>query len=233
MTGGAGFIGSNFVHHLVAHTDAEVTVLDKLTYAASRESLDGAARGPRRAGRRRRRRRRRGRPAGRRARRGRALRRRVAQRQLAQRPQPVHPDQPRRHVHDPRGGPQGRHPAAPRLHRRGLRRPRARRPQALHRGHAVQPEQPVLRLQGRLRPPGPRLGAQLRRAGDDLELLQQLRALAAHREVHPAPDHQRDRRRPRPSCTATGSTSATGSTPTTTPARSGRSSTRAGSARPT
>jgi dTDP-glucose 4,6-dehydratase len=41
VTGGAGFIGSNFVHHLVHHTDAEVTVLDKLTYAASRESLDG------------------------------------------------------------------------------------------------------------------------------------------------------------------------------------------------
>src|SRR3954467_4786847 len=39
VTGGAGFIGSNFVHHVVAHTDARVTVLDKLTYAASRESL--------------------------------------------------------------------------------------------------------------------------------------------------------------------------------------------------
>ena len=72
----------------------------------------------------------------------------------------------------------------------------ARRPEALHRGHAVQPVQPLLRVQGRLRPPGPRVGAQLRRAGDDLQLLQQLRPLAAHREVHPAPDHQRDRRRP-------------------------------------
>ena len=41
VTGGAGFIGSNFVHHLVAHTDASVTVLDKLTYAASEESLRG------------------------------------------------------------------------------------------------------------------------------------------------------------------------------------------------
>ncbi|MCD4533765.1 dTDP-glucose 4,6-dehydratase [Nocardioides sp. cx-169] len=41
VTGGAGFIGSNFVHHLVRETDARVTVLDKLTYAASRESLEG------------------------------------------------------------------------------------------------------------------------------------------------------------------------------------------------
>jgi dTDP-glucose 4,6-dehydratase len=41
VTGGAGFIGSNFVHHLVRETDATVTVLDKLTYAASRESLEG------------------------------------------------------------------------------------------------------------------------------------------------------------------------------------------------
>ena len=41
VTGGAGFIGSNFVHHLVEHTDVRVTVLDKLTYAASRESLAG------------------------------------------------------------------------------------------------------------------------------------------------------------------------------------------------
>ncbi|CUR55436.1 dTDP-D-glucose 4,6-dehydratase [metagenome] len=40
VTGGAGFIGANFVHHLITHTDVRVTVLDKLTYAASRESLD-------------------------------------------------------------------------------------------------------------------------------------------------------------------------------------------------
>src|SRR3546814_20588408 len=41
VTGGAGFIGSNFVLHVVAHTDARVTVLDKMTYAASREALAG------------------------------------------------------------------------------------------------------------------------------------------------------------------------------------------------
>lgn len=41
VTGGAGFIGSNFVHHVVEHTDHHVTVLDKLTYAGNRHSLDG------------------------------------------------------------------------------------------------------------------------------------------------------------------------------------------------
>jgi dTDP-glucose 4,6-dehydratase len=41
VTGGAGFIGSNFVHHLVAHTDHTVTVLDKLTYAGNAASLEG------------------------------------------------------------------------------------------------------------------------------------------------------------------------------------------------
>jgi dTDP-glucose 4,6-dehydratase len=41
VTGGAGFIGSNFVHHVVEHTDHTVTVLDKLTYAGNLASLDG------------------------------------------------------------------------------------------------------------------------------------------------------------------------------------------------
>lgn len=39
VTGGAGFIGSNFVHYLVEHTDHTVDVLDKLTYAGNRASL--------------------------------------------------------------------------------------------------------------------------------------------------------------------------------------------------
>jgi dTDP-glucose 4,6-dehydratase len=39
VTGGAGFIGANFVEHVVAHSSARITVLDKLTYAASPESL--------------------------------------------------------------------------------------------------------------------------------------------------------------------------------------------------
>lgn len=41
VTGGAGFIGSNFVHYLMEHTDVSVTVLDKMTYAGNRASLEG------------------------------------------------------------------------------------------------------------------------------------------------------------------------------------------------
>lgn len=44
VTGGAGFIGANFVHQTVAErTDAEVTVLDALTYAGNKSSLDSIA----------------------------------------------------------------------------------------------------------------------------------------------------------------------------------------------
>ena len=40
VTGGAGFIGSNFVRHaLEAHTDWRITTLDKLTYAGRTETL--------------------------------------------------------------------------------------------------------------------------------------------------------------------------------------------------
>jgi len=40
VTGGAGFIGANFVHHTVReHPDAQVTVLDALTYAGNEASL--------------------------------------------------------------------------------------------------------------------------------------------------------------------------------------------------
>ncbi|CEH08578.1 dTDP-glucose 4,6-dehydratase [Propionibacterium freudenreichii] len=41
VTGGAGFIGSNFVHHVINHTDDTVVVLDKLTYAGNMGSLEG------------------------------------------------------------------------------------------------------------------------------------------------------------------------------------------------
>jgi dTDP-glucose 4,6-dehydratase len=39
ITGGAGFIGSNFVRWVLANTDDEVTVYDALTYAGNRSTL--------------------------------------------------------------------------------------------------------------------------------------------------------------------------------------------------
>ncbi|NND72018.1 MAG: dTDP-glucose 4,6-dehydratase [Rhodothermales bacterium] len=40
VTGGAGFIGSALVRHLVSETDARIVVVDKLTYAGSMANLD-------------------------------------------------------------------------------------------------------------------------------------------------------------------------------------------------
>ena len=47
VTGGAGFIGCNFVRHLLDHTEERVVVVDKLTYAGNLESLAGVADHPR------------------------------------------------------------------------------------------------------------------------------------------------------------------------------------------
>lgn len=41
VTGGAGFIGSNFVRLVLRETDHEVTTLDALTYAGSLDNLEG------------------------------------------------------------------------------------------------------------------------------------------------------------------------------------------------
>lgn len=48
VTGGAGFIGSNFVQHLLReHPDYDVVVVDKLTYAGNLANLEGALQNPR------------------------------------------------------------------------------------------------------------------------------------------------------------------------------------------
>ena len=90
-------------------------------------------------------------------------------RPLDRRARPVHADQRGRHLHPARRrarttGPPCRRdraggvPLPPRLHRRGVRRPRPGRP-AVHRDHAVRPAQPLFRQQGGLGPSGARLAA--------------------------------------------------------------------------
>jgi dTDP-glucose 4,6-dehydratase len=48
VTGGAGFIGSNFIHHAIQeHSEWEITNLDKLTYAGNLENLQDLEKEPR------------------------------------------------------------------------------------------------------------------------------------------------------------------------------------------
>ncbi|QQO13574.1 dTDP-glucose 4,6-dehydratase [Bradyrhizobium diazoefficiens] len=47
VTGGAGFIGSAVIRHLLADTGARIVNIDKLTYAANLDSLPGASGHPR------------------------------------------------------------------------------------------------------------------------------------------------------------------------------------------
>ncbi len=169
VTGGAGFIGSQFVRatlsgELPGLVGAEVTVFDKLTYAGNRANLDPVADSPGlhlRPGRHRRRRAGRRGPAG--PRRGGALRRRVARRPLDRGRRRLRHHQRGRHP-DPAGRrlpAQGRQ-VRPRLHRRGLRLDRRG---LLARGAAARAELPVLRVQGGRRPdrPGLRPHARARR----------------------------------------------------------------------
>lgn len=39
VTGGAGFIGSNFIYYELDHSDDQILCLDKLTYAGNLETL--------------------------------------------------------------------------------------------------------------------------------------------------------------------------------------------------
>lgn len=41
VTGAAGFIGSNFCHYALAHSNHEIVAVDSLTYASNLKSLDG------------------------------------------------------------------------------------------------------------------------------------------------------------------------------------------------
>ena len=47
VTGGAGFIGANFIRYALAKTDAKLVIVDKLTYAGNLASLEEALKDPR------------------------------------------------------------------------------------------------------------------------------------------------------------------------------------------
>ncbi len=47
VTGGAGFIGSNFIYYELEHGDDQILCLDKLTYAGDLETLEKAEKDPR------------------------------------------------------------------------------------------------------------------------------------------------------------------------------------------
>ena len=119
VTGGAGFIGSNFVHYWLAnHAGDEVVVYDLLTYAGNRDNLAAVEGHHLRAGRHRR-------PAAGRAhaerpchRRRRQLRGGVAQQLRHHRPRSLRPHQRPGHPDPVGGGPAGGRAALPpHLHR--------------------------------------------------------------------------------------------------------------------
>ena len=64
----------------------------------------------------------------------------------------------------------------------------------VHRDHALRAELALFGVEGRVRPPRPRLARDLRPAGRALELLEQLRAVPVSREADPGGDPQRPRR---------------------------------------
>ena len=154
----------------------------------------------------------------------RALRRRVAQRQLAA--QSV--DRSSTPTWSARSRSSRRYAgtecAASRLDRRGVRRPRARRPGQVHAGHAIQPVEPVQLDQGRFGLAGACVGAgrsgsvrRSRTVRTTTARTSTSRSSSRARSPTCSPGGGR-------SCTAQARTCATGSTSTITTRRCGRSS---------
>ena len=212
VTGGAGFIGSNFVRHVLStHPEDQIVVLDKLTYAGRRENLADLEDDPRFSFHPRRDRR----PRGRRRRdrglrRDRQLRRRDPRRPLDRGSRRLHHDRRVRHPRAARGRARREdRPLPADLDRRGLRLDRRR---LLHRDVADRPLLALLGQQGRRRHARAGLLPHLRTSGADHPRLEQLRAVPLPREADPAV-HPRTPS-PATSCrsTATACRCATGST---------------------
>jgi len=176
ITGGAGFIGANFVHQtLVRHPDATVTVLDKLTYAGNKGSLADLGDRVTLVV-------------------GDIADADVVDPLVAQADVVVHfaaESHNDNSLRDPSPFIQtnlvGTFTLLEAVRRHKVRfhhiSTDAGRPGEVRADDALQPLLPLLLIQGRKRPARARLGALLRRGGHDLQLLEQLRALPAHREV--------------------------------------------------
>ena len=220
VTGGAGFIGANFVRYwLEEHPDDNVVVLDLLTYAGVRENVpEGVP----------------------------LVEGDIGDGELVERTLQEHAIDvvvnfaaeshnsyavldPGRFFRTNVLGTQtlleaarrvGIEPLPPRLDLRGLRRPAARQPGIVQRGVAVRAAHAVQRVEGGRRPRRARVLRDVRPAGDDHELLEQLRAAPVPGEgrsrsssrTRSTTSRCRSTRRPR--------TGASGCTSTTTAARS-------------
>jgi NAD(P)-dependent dehydrogenase (short-subunit alcohol dehydrogenase family) len=207
VTGGAGFIGSALIRHLIQHTEHEVLNLDKLTYAGNLESLTSIAS---------------------------SSRYEFVQADIVDQatvsavlarfePQAIMHLAAESHVDRSIDGPSDfiqtnivgtyslleaaraywqtlaepakeRVPLPPCIHRRSLRLP-ARRLRTICslETTSLRTQLALLGQQGRVRPPGSRLAAHVWPAGIADQLLEQLRAVSFPREADPPGDPQRPR----------------------------------------
>ena len=215
-TGAAGFIGANFVHYTMRnHPEYEVVVLDALTYAGNRESLKPVENEIEFVH-------------------GDICDRELVDKLVSECDTVVHfaaESHVDNSLHDPEPFIQtnliGTYTILEAIRRHGARLHHISTDEVFGdldldgddqftEQTPVRPVEPVLGDQGRLGPARARLGALVRHPRHALELRQQLRALPARREVHPAPDHERASPARGRSSTGSARTCASGPTSTTT-----------------
>ena len=234
VTGGAGFIGANFVLRVrEVRPDWQVTVLDALTYAGNRASLADLGDSVR-------------------VRRGQRRRRRAGRHAGAPTPTSSCTSPPSRttttRLDDPwpfmESNIIGTYRLLEAVRQHGERLHHISTdevygdlelddPARFTEQTPVNPSSPYSATQGQRRPAGAGVDPLVRHHGHAVQLLQQLRARASTSRSSSRARSPASCRASSPSCTAPAPTCATGSTSTTTTTRSSRSSSRAGSARPT